>query len=359
MGAGAADVSIRTVGIAFAEGDTIEPIFQTGQPNRLTLLHWDGAHATIGPRITRGRRIYEPDAIDPSIVHALRLPTGTSPYGSIRQLTTDICRTISSYTQLNEKKALLVSSFVIATWLDANLPDALWLSIYGPDTVATTQLLKLLHGICRHALMLSVVSVTALCRLPLPFGLTLLLHQPELGSDIERVLFAAHHRHEYVAQGGRVFDVHCPIVTCSILPSAIPARVLSRVEIPIPPSLCSSPMLGPNELDRIAEDLQPRLLAYRLENYRKVLSLQFEPLMVPWPTRELGRTLGACALDDTDLQAEIVKCLHEEHAELRAASWADSDVVVVEALLFHCQPSRSSCDGLGSTRRRETEKVTD
>jgi hypothetical protein len=82
----AALIPITTSGEIFADGTAIELVRQIGEPERASLLYWDGVSGAVGPIVEHKGRSYVPARINPSILRELTLPTHSSSAGSTREL---------------------------------------------------------------------------------------------------------------------------------------------------------------------------------------------------------------------------------------------------------------------------------
>ena len=230
-----------TAGEVFADNTMIEPIRNSSNTEALKLLCWDGRKSTIGSRVRHDGRVFKPATIDPTILRALRLPTNSASHGSPRQLLTALSATVQRYCGLAENFAMLAGHFVLASWLIGGIPTAPRLSILGPDALGGTQLLQLLHCLCRRSLMLVQVDVNGVCSLPMEWRPTLLIRQAELSVRLERLLSAARKRNAYVPRSGRLLDLHCTVVTYTELrggrahctPSGIAHRAVHRSDAKI------------------------------------------------------------------------------------------------------------------------------
>jgi hypothetical protein len=190
-----------------------------------------------------------------------------------------------------------------------------------------------LHGLSRHALMLSDVTASGLKALPTEWDLTLLIHQAELSAEVERVLSIGRRRLGLIPCGGRVRDFHCAVGTYTELGAICGSDALPRLEIPLVPALNGLPVLDETARQKIAEDFQPQLLAYRLDNFSKVLKAAFDAPQFTPSMQELAKSLAACTPGDPDLQAQVPEFLRFQDKEMRSAAWLELNTVIIEALL--------------------------
>lgn len=331
-----------TTGEYFPDGVAVEPV--RDESGAIVLLCCDGERTNIAPQVEVRGRVYQPAALDQTFARALRIPRGTAPFGTAKQLVQGISRVVAEYTRLTENFVTAVTRFVLATWVVSSLQAAPWLSIRGRDTAVANTLIRLLRCFCRRGLLLG--DVRGLDSLPWDWGLTLILAHPRLGPEVERLLLAARQRDGYIVRGGRLINVYGPIATYGDYQN-FGGGMLAPIEIPVLPTALPLPSLQREAEDRIADEFQAKLLAFRLSNSRRVSEFSLSVSTLPAPVAEVGRSLIACTPDDPELQIEIIKALQTQHAAMRAAAWTDLDVVLAEALLFYCHEGKVDCVYVG------------
>jgi hypothetical protein len=313
----------------------LELVSSASDKKNLRLLLWNGHTASIASRIHYGGRTYEPAAIEPTIIRAMTLPAHIASHQSPRHLLNDMASTVQHYTPLSENLAGLVAHFVLATWVLGCIPAAPRLAISGPDSLGGTQLLLLLHCLCRRPLLLTQVDINGLLSLPMEWRPTLLIHQPQLSIRMEQFLNAVQKRCVRVPRRGRLLELHNAAVTYSESRGGRTPCKLFGLEIPVFSAGRDLPALDDVARQKIADDFQPRLLAYRLENYGKVCQSHFDASEFISPTRELAGCLGACTPEDPDLQAQLIQLLKGQDTEYRSALWTDLNTAIIEALVAY------------------------
>jgi hypothetical protein len=335
-------VSVPTTGKIFANGNAIEPVQDEANPEQLSLLCWNGARAISGSEMICDGQSYVPAPIDPTILKALTLPTGVASYGSPRKLLAELGSIMTAYGCFPENSITAMSRWALSTWFPEVQP-APGLSLVGPDTSAGRQQFQLLHLLCRHGLMLTEVSVAGLLTLPMGWQLTLLIQQPELSFEIQRILSSARRGIGSIPRGGRVLEFHCGVATYTELGGVHGSGLIPSFEISVPHSCQGLPVIDNAMRQKIADDFQPKLLRYRLENFSKVVNSVFDaPTLVP-SIRELAKNLGACTPDDPDLQAQVPEFLRIQNKELRSAAWLELRTVIIEAILAYLHEAKQDC----------------
>jgi hypothetical protein len=344
---GAADARLRPITcLVFANGVAIEPLRDNTNTDRLSLLFWDGKKATIHSKITYGDQSYEPAPIKPTLLKALTLPTGVVSCTSPRGLLTDIAKLTTEYTGFAENSVAALSRWQLSTWFPEMRP-APGLALVGPDTTAARQQFELLNCLCRHPLLLTEVKAAGLLTLPTEWDFTLLIRQPELSVELQRILSIARRGIGLIPRGGRVLDFHCCVATHTDFGNTSASGVMPMLEISAFSGRQNLPVLDDAIRHKIASDFQPRLLGYRLANYAKVLNSAFDvPELAP-SMRELAKNLSACTPDDRDLQAQVFELLRVQDKEARSAAWLDLNVVIVEAILAFLHEAKQNCVFVG------------
>ena len=312
-------IPLLTTGKVFENGSALEPLRELTNPGRLCLLYWSGREATVGSEVQCHGQRYAPAPIDPTILRALTLPTGIAPHGSARKLLDEISRVMAEYTGLPENPIAAASRWILSTWFPELRPSP-GLSLIGPDTTAGKQLFELLHCLCRHPLLLTEVTTAGLRALPMEWGLTLLIRQPQLSSGLQRLLSIGRKSVGFIPRGGRLLDLHCCAATYSELVAARGAGILPGLEISVISARHDLAVLDDGMRQKIANGFQPKLLAYRLATFLKVFNSAYAASGLTPPMQEFAKNLGACTPDDPDLQAQVPEFLRIQDKEMRSAA---------------------------------------
>lgn len=112
--------------------------------------------------------------------------------------------------------------------------------------------------------------------------------------------------------------------------------------MPVPPMLRSFSTQDEEREVATINNLQNRLLMYRLQNFAQVRSSQFDAPEFSGSTREMARTLGRCIVDAADLQARLLDLLRPRDDAERTEGTGRLGAVVVEALVVACHEKRPS-----------------
>jgi hypothetical protein len=340
---GAADARLRPITcLVLANGVAIEPLRDNTNADRLSLLFWDGKKATIHSKITYGDQSFEPAPIEPTLLKALTLPRRVVSCASPRGLLTDIAKLTTEYTGFAENSVAALSRWQLSTWFPEMRP-APGLALVGPDTTAARQQFELLNCLCRRPLLLTEVSAARLLTLPMEWDFTLLIRQPELSVEVQRILSTARRGIGLIPRGGRVLDFHCCVATHTEFGNTSASGVMPMLEISTFSSRQNLPVLDNAIRHKIANDFQPRLLGYRLANYAKVLNSAFDAPELAPSTRELAKNLSACTPDDPDLQAQVPEFLRRQDQDIRSAIWLEINTAVIETVLAFLHEGKQNC----------------
>lgn len=323
---------INTAGEIFADGAMIELISGSSGLRKPSLLLWNGREANVGPSVEHGGCIYEAPALAPSLYLATRFPSGCQDYSSARNLFVTITDLFKRHLYLPERESSLLGCFSISTWLADQLPTAPTLMISGPDQELGIAVLRLLSCLCRHPLMLAEVTPGGFRSLCTQLSLTLLLNQEELRPNMQRLFRASNHRGLHLAGNrGSVVNPYGPKAIFCGNDAALDILDGGVIHISAAPSQLQSLALDEPVQNKIANDLQPRLLMYRLKNSGKVP----EPVDVSkftFGTRPLARTFAACFPEDLELARDAVQLLQPQDQEVRGQRSRDVNCAIVEIL---------------------------
>ena len=323
---------ISTAGEIFTDGIMIELVAGSMELNRSDLLLWNGSRATVGPRVEHGGCIYEAPALPPSLYRATRFPSGCHDYSSARSLFITITDLFKHHLDFPEVESSLLACFSVSTWLADHLPVAPTLMISGPDQELGIDVLRLLSCLCRHPLMLAEVTPRDFRSLCTQLSLTLLLNQQELKPNMQRLFRASNHRGLHLSGNrGNVVDCYGPKAFFCGNDAALDILDGGVIHISAAPSQSQSSALDESVQNKIANDLQPQLLMYRLENSGKVPE-SVDVSKFTFATRPLARTLAACFPEDSELARDTVQLLGLQDEEVRGQRSLDVNCAIVEIL---------------------------
>ena len=309
----------------------IESVVDPDRSYQLRLHTWDGGHFATRPTASYCGCTYQPAPIARGLTQLVRFPLTSKPFGSAAKLTASMLAFLSRYANLAPDVAALLVAFALATWFVDCAPIAPILQVLGPGNEAGLAL-RCLGYLCRRPVLLSRVDVPALATLPNHFDATLLISQSNLPRQVMGVLAASMDRHFSVARGNTQLHTYG-------------ARAFSGdseflngigVRVHLSPTLDPLPTLTDADDRETANDLQAKLLRYRMVNYRRVAAAQVDTRDFVPTMRDEVRAWLAPIRECPDLQKTVSDCLLQRSREVEGARLGDDQCVVAEAALYFC-----------------------
>jgi hypothetical protein len=330
--------SVATFGEVFPGGAFLELVRRTGLASPQLLL-WDSREQARGDVVQYRGQDYIPRAFHETILRRLNLPTNVGSFGSVRELLAEICKLVHQFSRLPEPLSALVGRCVLATWLVEATPTAPRILIDGPDTIRARRLLQLMHCICRRALWLTALGPADFCSLPSGAGFTLLVSQTILSKKLSNLLDAAIRRDSAIPKGGELRDLFGAQV---ILRDAGFGDAWPPGSIRIPCMSISEqlPVLDSEQEGRIVEELQPKLLGFRLSEFQAACTTRFDASNFAMALREPAAILAAATPGDVELQMELRGLLYEQTMQIMEENWVDLNTVIIESILFYCREGK-------------------
>lgn len=152
-------------------------------------------------------------------------------------------------------------------------------------------------------------------------------------------------RHQYVVRKGQLLDLFGAKIIYERMPSGR-SLIESAICVTLTPACDRLPVVSDRDRAQIANDLQRKLLLYRLKNYNKVRESRFDAPEFTAAVRNRARILGACVVDDAALQSSLVSVLRGQDDDARVTRSFSLESVLAEALLLLChdQQNRASAN---------------
>src|SRR5579864_1801522 len=118
----------------------------------LEFILFDGAKYDVGDTVEVGEETFDLPDLDPAILNAVTLPSGTSDYGTTQTLFDDTCKVLTSHGVADEA-ARAATHFAFASWFADSYRPAPGLVFTGPPAEASL-LLQLLSLVVRRGVVL-------------------------------------------------------------------------------------------------------------------------------------------------------------------------------------------------------------
>ena len=322
---------------AFSDGTLVE-LVRNPKDSRPRLLIWKNGKATIEDEFCQADCSFVPPDLERSLFEATRLPTAISPNATLEDLFPKIQKCVSTYVDLQPQYVRLVSNFVLYSWFPDRLTVAPYLWITGPCSAGKTRLLRLMHCLCRRAVLVSDIRSASLYLLPNRITPTLLIDEFEPGTggrnrELEHILRCGSTQGGRAIRGGKLYETFCPKVIASRIATADGALASRAVFISMMPTGRLLPELEHSTQEEIANQFQSKCFRYRLENYLRPLPdglskmADFVPRM-----RDLTRALAAPLFGHQPLEQQLFEDLQPQNKEAKLSLHGEPEWVVATAL---------------------------
>ena len=195
----------------FPDGTLVE-LVRDPSKLRLRFLVWKNGTAEIQDNFQKAGSLFVPPLLDASLMSAMRLPTALASHGTLEDLVRSVQECVSTYVDLEPQDVRLTTNIVLHSWFADCSTVTPYLWVTGPCGAGKTTLLRLLHCLCRRAVLASDLSPASLYLLPSTMMPTLLIDEFESGSrgqdrDLTRFLRSGS------TQGGSVYRAGKPYLT--------------------------------------------------------------------------------------------------------------------------------------------------
>jgi hypothetical protein len=323
---------IPTSGEVLRDGSFLEPV-RDSATGAERLLHWSRGRSKIAPEHVFEGCCYVPTQGAAILRH---LPSEPTPYGSTENLFEGVCEFAAKSLAVTEDEAALLAYFCFASYFCDCLTMSPCLVLFGPFCLAAIPVLRFLGCICRHSVLLAESTLHGLPRELRP---TRLICQPDPG--LNKLLAALQFPGFGISDRGlrQVSGAAAIYVGDMELKSLFGD---AGVWIPVSPMLRSFSTQDEEREVATINNLQNRLLMYRLQNFAQVRSSQFDAPEFCGSTREMARALGRCIVDAADLQARFLNLLNPRDDAERTEGTRRLEAVVVEALVVVCHEKSPS-----------------
>ena len=325
---------VVTAGEIFSDGTMIELVTGSPQLGKPQLLLWNGHKAKIGSQVAHNGQIYEAAEMQASLYRAMRLPARCGTYRSAQRLFDDIGGLFDRHAGLSLTTCGLLAGFSISTWLRDHLASALHLAMCGWDEELGVDVLRLLHCVCRHPLLIGEMTPAWFRKMPIQVAPTLLLNQQNMDPVLQNLLRASCYRGVHLpGSAGDVVDLYgAKAIFCGD-DSGREVFAGNAIKVLVAQSHPKTAPLDEKSVQSIADNFQPRLLAYRLKTLRKTTEVAVDVSHLYPSMQPRARILASCFPTDEKLAGEAVQLLSPQDEEVRRESALRVDYAIIEVLL--------------------------
>jgi hypothetical protein len=250
----------------------------------------------------------------------------------------------------HESAALSATYFAFSTWFSALLPAAPCLLISGPGPEARL-LVDLLECVVRNPLSLFELTRGGFLSVDMDLEPTLLIVQEQIADSLWKLVRASNHRNAQVPTANGMRKIYCAKVLYVGDKSPDVGNDGSLLQINLSPLRGRVPFLEPNDKSDLIAEFQPRMQAYRQQNYVQVCDSRFDLPELGSASRILARVLGAPIVAAPEVQASLGPLLRDYQDAIRAELWLNPRCVVVEAVLSRCHDGKSERIHVGEITR--------
>jgi energy-coupling factor transporter ATP-binding protein EcfA2 len=331
----------------FLDGTLVELVRDPSKP-RLRFLVWKNGRTGIQDNFQQADRLFVPPVVDPSLMSAVRLPTALMPHGGLEDLLRRVQECISTYVDLEPQDVRLSTNIILHSWFADCSTVTPYLWVTGPSGAGKTTLLRLLHCLCRRAVLANDLTPASLYLLPSTMMPTLLIDEFDPGSrgqdrDLLRFLRSGSTQGGSVYRAGKPYPTFCAKVISS-RPGPTDGALASRaVLISMLPTHRSLPELDLATQEKIGEEFQGQFLDFRLQNYSRISTKvtiempDFTPRM-----RDLARALAAPLRGHRQLEQQLLDDLLSLNEEAKLSRHSEPEWAVATALFQECHCTTGS-----------------
>jgi hypothetical protein len=323
---------------AFSDGTIVDLLRDPGD-ERPRFLVWKSGQAAVRNDFHYADRSFVPPHVEVALMRAIRLPIAITADADVGDLLQNLRECILTYIDLQPQSVRLVSNFILYTWFADRLTVAPYLWVTGPYGAGKTKLLRLLHCLCRRALLSSDMSSASFYLLPSLIMPTLLIDEFDSGTrsrhqDVLRFLLSGSTQGGHVFRGGKPYDSFCAKVIASRQGPSDTALASRAVSVSMLPTHRELPELGSAAQERIANQFQGQLLSYRLHNYFG-MSAAIQPDFTA-RMKDIARSLLTPLLGHRRLEQQLVEDLRPQDQEAELSRHNEPEWAVATALYKEC-----------------------
>jgi hypothetical protein len=159
-------------------GGVVYELVQSRSGRGVELLRWEAENYEIGPQFREGEIIYTAGYLHPSLLEATRLAHAPAEYGDAGKLFWKIVDLLRRYLGFSREQGALIARAIFSTWFPDCCASPITLCITGMDMNQIMKLFRLLHILCRRAIMTAALSP----KLPFHLHPTLLINAPRMSA---------------------------------------------------------------------------------------------------------------------------------------------------------------------------------
>lgn len=330
--------TLHTAGEFFPDGASLSLVRGPNSMRPLALLYHRDGTLKVLRRFRRRGRTYLPSQLDLALARQLRLPNKAIPTHSPVGIFNQVSSLITKYCSLSEDAIFLAASFVFCSYFPECLTISPCLLIRGGSAEAST-LLRLLSWACRHPVLLSDPKFS---NLPSGIIFTRLIYSPGSTKEIEKLLKSSQFNGSLLFARGN-FHRSCGCNAIYIDDDDVSEPASSGcLQIVVTPGMRPLTIADEARESAMIEEIQSKLLGYRLSNFDSVRESDFDVPSFSGATRNLARDMGACFVNAPELRARLISLLAVQDSESRMAHGEELKSIVLEGMLLLCHQRKKT-----------------
>jgi hypothetical protein len=339
--------SIEVASYEMEDGTLVEMIESPQDTTKSLFAIWSNGRVRLVKNLECDNQIFVPVPRDAGMIRHVRLANGTEPYESAQALLESLICILHQTLELSPRQAVLLSSFVMSTWILEKLAVAPYVAFLGPPGSGKTTALRILRLLCRRSLLTSDISSAAFYEVCDRMTTTVLIDETATVNhrrELFHILRTGTSRDFVAIRKGSTFK-------------SFGARAVSWTELPddaalnsrcllIPMTVCKrTDLLAPTDprVLRAAAMLQRKLLQFRLTNYSKLTlpTISGEIELQP-RTRDLFRALSLPLSENMENCEMLLKLLKPQEFLREVLSVYQSIVLESVYRAIHFRPEANS-----------------
>lgn len=273
-------------------------------------------------------------------LNATPAPTGVAMYGTTEELFRRLQKAIAAQTSQSEQVSALLAYWTVASWFYDGLSLAPGLAIIGPGFEGDL-VLRTLRDFCRNPLMMTGINTADLKNVNWEIPPTLLCYAPNLTKQMASLLGCSTRRNYMVGGAGKYQDFYCAKGLYIGEEASVDRIPRCSVQINVLPTAAACATQKASRLAELeVQELQNQLLKYRLKNLVRVYNSDFDASTLTSDTRAIANALGACIVDSTELQSQLISLLTPVENERHSERSTGIEAVILEATLSLCHAGK-------------------
>jgi hypothetical protein len=165
---------------------------------------------------------------------------------------------------------------------------------------------------------------------------TLLLDETELTKEMCALLRAGHTAGVPVLRKGVALDLCCPVVIASREQLKDEALASRCIQIVMTPTRRDLPALDGRRIQLLADDMQPKLLSWRVRSYGKNSEPSTSTTFLHSRTRDIARVFAMTAGEDEECKRYVADLVKIQDEERQSEHFGEPESFIAQSLLSCC-----------------------